>query len=120
MIGAIIGDIAGSTYEFNNIKTKRFPLPAPGSCYTDDSLMTIAVARALMRAGNGGFSAGQAISASHGRIWRQIRKLADFTRAKALWKLWKWLRHAGVSMRRGRHIPGTGPGAGQAVIGDHP
>ena len=57
MIGAIIGDIAGSTYEFNNIKTKRFPLPAPGSCYTDDSLMTIAVARALMRAGNGGFSA---------------------------------------------------------------
>lgn len=57
MIGAIIGDIAGSTYEFKNIKTKRFPLLARGSCYTDDSLMTIAVASALMRAGNGGFSA---------------------------------------------------------------
>lgn len=49
MIGAIIGDIAGSTYEFSNIKTKEFPLIAPGSNYTDDSLMTIAVASALMR-----------------------------------------------------------------------
>ena len=48
MIGAIIGDIAGSTYEFSNIKTKRFPLMARGSNYTDDSLMTIAVGKALM------------------------------------------------------------------------
>lgn len=48
MIGAIIGDIAGSTYEFSNIKTKRFSLMAPGSNYTDDSLMTIAVGKALM------------------------------------------------------------------------
>lgn len=50
MIGAIIGDIVGSTYEFRNIKTKEFPLISPGSSYTDDSLMTIAVASALMRA----------------------------------------------------------------------
>lgn len=50
MIGAIIGDIAGSIYEFRNIKTKEFPLISPGSNYTDDSLMTIAVASALMHA----------------------------------------------------------------------
>lgn len=48
MIGAIIGDIAGSTYEFHSIKTMDFPLFAPGSSYTDDSLMSVAVASALM------------------------------------------------------------------------
>ena len=36
MIGAIIGDIAGATYEFHSIKTMDFPLFAPGSSYTDD------------------------------------------------------------------------------------
>lgn len=51
MIGAIIGDIAGSTYEFHSIKTMDFPLFAPGSSYTDDSLMSIAVASALMQTG---------------------------------------------------------------------
>ena len=54
MIGAIIGDIAGSTYEFHSIKTKDFPLFAPGSSYTDDSLMSIAVASALMQTGESG------------------------------------------------------------------
>ena len=53
MIGAIIGDIAGSTYEFHSIKTKDFPLFAPGSNATDDSLMSIAVASALMQTGEG-------------------------------------------------------------------
>lgn len=51
MIGAIIGDIAGSTYEFHSHKAKDFPLFAPGSSYTDDSLMSIAVASALMQTG---------------------------------------------------------------------
>lgn len=51
MIGAIIGDIAGSAYEFHSIKTMDFPLFAPGSSYTDDSLMSIAVASALMQTG---------------------------------------------------------------------
>lgn len=51
MIGAIISDIAGSTYEFHSIKTMDFPLFAPGSSYTDDSLMSIAVASALMQTG---------------------------------------------------------------------
>ena len=59
MIGAIIGDIAGSTYEFHSIKAKDFPLFAPGSSYTDDSLMSIAVASAPMLTGeDGDFKAG--------------------------------------------------------------
>ena len=47
MLGAIIGDTAGSVYEFNNIKTTDFPFFSPGSNYTDDSVMTIAVAEWL-------------------------------------------------------------------------
>ena len=48
MLGAIIGDIAGSIYEFNNIKTENFT-PFEGKCFfTDDTVMTIAVADALM------------------------------------------------------------------------
>lgn len=50
MIGAIIGDIVGSKYEFNNIKTKNFPLLSRGCEFTDDTIMSIAVARALMEA----------------------------------------------------------------------
>ena len=49
MIGAIIGDIAGSRFEFNNIKTKDFELFVPGLCEpTDDSIMTLAVAKAIV------------------------------------------------------------------------
>lgn len=48
MYGAFIGDIVGSKYEFNNIKTKRFPLFSQGCDYTDDTIMTVAVAKAIM------------------------------------------------------------------------
>lgn len=55
MIGAILGDIVGSPYEFNRgKKIKDFgPLFIDESEYTDDSVMTIAVADGLMRAGLG-------------------------------------------------------------------
>ncbi len=49
MYGAIIGDIVGSAYEFNNVKTKDFPLFAWNATYTDDSIMTIAVAKAIVK-----------------------------------------------------------------------
>ena len=48
MIGAIIGDIVGSIYEFDNIKTKEFPFFGKGCNYTDDTLMTLAVAKGLL------------------------------------------------------------------------
>ncbi len=48
MYGAFIGDIVGSKYEFDNIKTKDFPLFSKGCAYTDDTIMTAAVAKALM------------------------------------------------------------------------
>jgi ADP-ribosylglycohydrolase len=48
MIGAIAGDIIGSVYEFGRIKTKVFPLFDPGCDFTDDSVLTVAVARAIL------------------------------------------------------------------------
>lgn len=51
MIGAIIGDIVGSVYEWDNIKTKEFPLFRDDCFFTDDTVMTIAVAEALMNGG---------------------------------------------------------------------
>jgi len=48
MLGAIIGDTVGSVYEFNNIKTTDFPLFGLRSNYTDDSIMTMAVADWLL------------------------------------------------------------------------
>ena len=48
MIGAIMGDMIGAPYEFDRSpKTKEFPLFSRGSEFTDDSVMTIAVAEAL-------------------------------------------------------------------------
>lgn len=48
MYGAFIGDIVGSKYEFHNIKTRAFPLFSQGCDYTDDTVMTAAVAKAIM------------------------------------------------------------------------
>ena len=48
MIGAILGDIVGSIYEFDNIKTKEFELFERDCIFTDDTVMTVAVAEALM------------------------------------------------------------------------
>lgn len=52
MLGAIIGDIVGSVYEFNNIKTKDFELFKPGCQFTDDTVMTCAVVDAIMNGGS--------------------------------------------------------------------
>lgn len=48
MLGAIAGDIIGSVYEWNNIKTKEFPLISPDCFFTDDSVLTIALAEAIL------------------------------------------------------------------------
>ena len=49
MIGALLGDMIGAPYEFDRGgKTKIFPLFCPVSGFTDDSVMTIAVAEALL------------------------------------------------------------------------
>ncbi len=48
MIGAIAGDIIGSVYEHNPIKTKNFPLFQPWCVFTDDTVLTVAIAQAVL------------------------------------------------------------------------
>ena len=51
MFGAIVGDVVGSVYEWHNIKTKDFPLFRDDCFFTDDTVMTVAVAEAILNGG---------------------------------------------------------------------
>lgn len=48
MLGAICGDVIGSVYEGNNVKSKQFPLFSRKTRFTDDTVLTVAVADALL------------------------------------------------------------------------
>jgi ADP-ribosylglycohydrolase len=48
MLGAIAGDIIGSVYEWNNIKSKEFDLFSPKAFFTDDSVLTVPLAEAIL------------------------------------------------------------------------
>ena len=48
MIGAIAGDIIGSVYEWQNIKTKQFDLFRPDCFFTDDTVLTVALAESIL------------------------------------------------------------------------
>lgn len=49
MLGAIIGDMVGSIYEFHPCKTKNFNIYDSRMRMTDDSYLTIAVAKSLLK-----------------------------------------------------------------------
>ena len=48
MKGTIIGDIIGSRFEFNNVKTKNFQLFSKECSFTDDTICTVAIMEALL------------------------------------------------------------------------
>lgn len=48
MLGAIAGDIIGSVYEGHNIKSVDFPLFGPWNRFTDDTVLTVAIADAIL------------------------------------------------------------------------
>ncbi len=52
MLGAIVGDIVGSVYEFDNHRSKSFPLFSPKSFFTDDSVLSVALADAVLHDGD--------------------------------------------------------------------
>lgn len=54
MIGAVAGDIIGSVYEHNPHKSEDFPLFSEYSRFTDDTVMSLAVARAILEGGDYG------------------------------------------------------------------
>lgn len=79
MLGAILGDIVGSPYEFdhNNYKHKDFPLLSEKSHFTDDTVMTVAVARGLI-AGKGIPERTFEETKSEMRIWGEIYPHAGY------------------------------------------
>lgn len=52
MIGSIAGDIIGSIYEFENIKTTRFPLFQDSCFFTDDTVLSVALAESILTGEN--------------------------------------------------------------------
>lgn len=70
MIGAIIGDIVGSRFEWNNHRSKDFEFLTQECFFTDDSVMSLAVCDALMRAGSDGSDLGSRAVESMQRIGR--------------------------------------------------
>ncbi|MFS8925401.1 ADP-ribosylglycohydrolase family protein [Synechococcus sp. B60.1] len=52
MLGAIAGDVIGSVHEHAGTKSKDFPLFVEGSRFTDDTVLTVAVAERLLRGGS--------------------------------------------------------------------
>jgi ADP-ribosylglycohydrolase len=54
MIGVIAGDIIGSAHEYAPTKTMDFPLFDNGSRFTDDTVLTIATAHAILHGGSYG------------------------------------------------------------------
>lgn len=71
MYGAILGDIVGGPYEFdcNNYKAKDFPLFSRRSDFTDDTVMTLAVAKALLS------TRGQDDAAIKAALVREMQRL---------------------------------------------
>lgn len=54
MFGAIAGDVVGSVFERANVKSKRFPLFDAASRFTDDTVLTVALAHSLLSGGDAG------------------------------------------------------------------
>lgn len=90
MYGAILGDIIGSPYEFDaGEKTKEFPLFSENSVWTDDTVMTIAVADAFLTAGLD--ASEEALRQQLVKSMRYYGKL--FPKAGYGLRFWKWLHN---------------------------
>lgn len=107
MYGAILGDMIGAPYEFDRSpKIKDFPLFSAGTEFTDDSVMTIAVAEALLNtAGKTDDEIRSALISSMrkwgrrypgARVWRSLQRLVDSKKSRALRQLRERLGHAGI------------------------
>ena len=118
MIGAIIDDIAGSTYEFHSIKAKDFPLFAPGEQHhrrqpdehrcgqrtdADRRRRRLQGKRRLLHAAD-----RSEVPLPDGRLRGALPALAGFAKSPTLRQLWERLRDARVPMRGCRRHAGRG------------
>ena len=130
MLGALIGDIVGSVYEWRNRKDKGFPLFQPDCRMTDDSVMTAAVASAVLMGGLEELELFQAhVITEMRRLGRKYPALGYGPRFEA-WilsqepkpyrSLGNGERHAGFPGGLGGGEPIPVPGAGQGLGGGDP
>ncbi|MCG2730847.1 MAG: GNAT family N-acetyltransferase [Acetobacterium sp.] len=99
MLGAIIGDIAGSRFEFNNHRSKDFELFAETCEVTDDSIMTLAVAKAIMEAGKYG-----CLPLENGISNREYYRRVETLTIKTMPEIGRNYPHCGYGGRFGRWI----------------
>lgn len=85
MLGAVVGDIIGSTYEFINMKDYNFELMPHGSCFTDDTVMTIAVAHWLAHYDEEGLTKEQLIS-----TMQELGRKYPFAGYGSSFNCWLW------------------------------
>ena len=82
MVGATAEDIIGSVYEFDNLPRRNFPLFQLHSFFTDDSILTLAVAKVILEGGDYGeenLAFGNAYpDASYGGVPAEIAEEAKF------------------------------------------
>ena len=99
MIGAIIGDTVGSRFEFDNIHTKEFEFLTPECFLTDDSIMTLAIAEAVLKWIDNG-----------GREKKNYKMLSEFA-ALSMRKFGNKYPHAGYGSHFKRWLkdPSMGP-----------
>lgn len=101
MLGAVIGDIAGSAYEWNNVKTDDFEMFGEGSRFTDDTVMSCATAEAVLWLKENNEIAEEYTSKVYatlykrfyacypGRgLWRRVCKMGAGRQAVCTGKLW--------------------------------
>lgn len=72
MIGAIIGDIVGSRFEWDNHRSKDFDLLTHKCFFTDDSVMSLAVCDALMKCQGDYSDLGRAGYSLHAECWTSV------------------------------------------------
>lgn len=87
MIGAIIGDIVGSVYEFDNLKSKEFDLYNPSAFFTDDTVCTVAVADWLLASEERGFTSSERFAYMLQEWCRRYPDLSYGSRFS------KWIKH---------------------------
>jgi type I restriction enzyme M protein len=73
MLGAIVGDIVGSRFEWDNYKDKDFDLFDEECCYTDDSVMTLAICSAFLKADGDYGNLGNLVVKSMQQFGRRYR-----------------------------------------------
>lgn len=86
MIGAIIGDIAGSIYEFDNHRSKEFSLFGDKCFFTDDTVMTLAVGKAIKQ-----FKDGNAADLPKAAIESMQKLGRPYPRCGYGGRFWSWI-----------------------------